>query len=99
MTATQQFLYQKLLLDKRAELTRAVGNKGGSLRLEGVRHADFLDQSAHENEAAVQVRLRQTGSRLLKAIDAALFRFERGTFGVCEVCAQPIPSARLNAVP
>ena len=99
MTARQHVQYQKLLLDKRAELTRAGGSKTGSLRQEGIRHADFLDQSAHAIEEAVQARLRQTDSRLLKAVDAALFRIERGTFGVCEVCTQPIPSARLNAVP
>ena len=99
MTARQHVQYQKLLLDKRSELTRAGGSKTGSLRQEGIRHADFLDQSAHAIEEAVQARLRQTDSRLLKAVDAALFRIERGTFGVCEVCTQPIPSARLNAVP
>lgn len=95
MTAGHLIQYQKLLLDKRAELTRAGGNTGRSVRPEGVRHADFVDQSAHESEAAVQVRLRQTDSRLLKAIDAALIRIERGTL----VCTQPIPSPRLNAVP
>ena len=99
MTARQHVQYQKLLLDKRAELTRAGGSKTSSLRQEGIRHADFLDQSAHAIEEAVQARLRQTDSRLLKAVDAALFRIERGTFGVCEGCTQPIPSARLNAVP
>ena len=99
MTAKHHVRYQKLLLDKRVELTRAGGNKAGSLRQEVVRHADFLDQSAQEIEAAVQVRLRQTDTRLLKAIDAALLRIERGTFGACEVCMQPIPSPRLNAVP
>jgi DnaK suppressor protein len=64
-----------------------------------VRLADFLDQSVHSVEESVQVRLRQTDSRLLKAIDAALDRVERGTFGVCEVCLQDIPTPRLNAVP
>ena len=99
MTAGHFLQYQKLLFDKRAELTRAGASKKGSLRQEDVRHADFVDYSAHAIEEAVQARLRQTDSRLLKAIDAALFRIERGTFGVCEVCTQPIPSARLNAIP
>lgn len=32
-------------------------------------------------------------------IDAALGRVEAGTYGTCEACGQPIPEARLEAVP
>jgi DnaK suppressor protein len=32
-------------------------------------------------------------------IDAALGRVDAGTYGICEVCQQPIPHARLEAVP
>jgi len=32
-------------------------------------------------------------------IDAALGRVDAGTYGTCEVCQQPIPHARLEAVP
>ncbi len=99
MTTRHHIQFKKRLLDKRTELIRVGDNKNGSNRLEAIRHADFVDRSAHSNEESVQVRLRQTDSRLLKAIDSALFRIERGTFGVCEVCAEPIPAVRLNAVP
>jgi RNA polymerase-binding transcription factor DksA len=33
------------------------------------------------------------------AIDAALERVDAGTYGTCEACQQPIPEARLDAVP
>jgi DnaK suppressor protein len=36
---------------------------------------------------------------LLLEIDAALQRVDHGTYGACETCAQPIPSARLRALP
>jgi len=32
-------------------------------------------------------------------IDAALVRVEAGTYGTCDACHQPIPEARLEAVP
>jgi len=99
MTAGHFRQYRKLLFDKRAELARTGAGKESSLRQEAVRHADFLDQSVHGIEESVQVRLRQTDHRLLKAIDAALYRVDRGTFGICGVCAEPIPAPRLNAVP
>jgi DnaK suppressor protein len=35
----------------------------------------------------------------LDEIDAAQARLEAGTFGVCEGCRQPIPLARLRAMP
>ncbi len=99
MTAKHLIPYQKLLLEKRAEVVRAGASKSSPAGLEAVRLPDFVDQSAHSLEESVQVRLRQTDSKLLKAIDAALNRIERGTFGVCEACQQEIPAPRLNAVP
>ena len=99
MTASPYAQYRKLLLDKRAELVRTGAGKESSLRQEAVRHADFVDQSVRAIEESVQVRLRQTDHRLLKAIDAALYRVDRGTFGICEICSEPIPAPRLNAVP
>ncbi|WP_047810752.1 TraR/DksA C4-type zinc finger protein [Desulfosporosinus acididurans] len=35
----------------------------------------------------------------IEAIDAALERFEKGTYGVCERCGQEIPYERLELVP
>ncbi len=35
----------------------------------------------------------------LKEIDHALERMENGSYGVCELCQQPIPPARLEALP
>lgn len=37
--------------------------------------------------------------RHLVAIDAALGRLDDGTYGVCVVCGQPIPPARLEVRP
>ncbi|MCC6327748.1 MAG: SpoIIE family protein phosphatase [Acidobacteria bacterium] len=38
-------------------------------------------------------------SRLLNEVDAALARFEKGTYGLCDVCHDPIESERLMADP
>jgi DnaK suppressor protein len=43
--------------------------------------------------------LRQAARRRLSEIDAALDRIARGTYGVCAVCGDPIPAARLAARP
>jgi DnaK suppressor protein len=35
----------------------------------------------------------------LAGIEAAMIRLKEGTYGICEVCGQPIPAARLEARP
>ena len=35
----------------------------------------------------------------LAGIEAGLLRLEQGIYGICEVCHQPIPAARLDARP
>jgi DnaK suppressor protein len=59
----------------------------------------LVDHATAALEAEVQVRLRQTDSKLLRAIDEALGRIEHNIFGVCQACMKPISAARLDAVP
>ncbi|HYO19142.1 MAG TPA: TraR/DksA C4-type zinc finger protein [Dermatophilaceae bacterium] len=35
----------------------------------------------------------------LAGIEAAIIRLQQGGYGICEVCHQPIPAARLDARP
>ncbi len=65
----------------------------------GTSHGDLIDQATADAEAELQVRVHHSDARLLRAIEEALGRIRRGTFGVCEVCEQPISKARLEAVP
>ena len=43
--------------------------------------------------------LIQAAQEHLAGIEAAAGRLQQGTYGICEVCAQPIPAARLEARP
>jgi DnaK suppressor protein len=45
------------------------------------------------------LELLQRDEATLAEIDEALDRVKAGTFGFCEGCEEPIPKARLNAVP
>ena len=45
------------------------------------------------------LELLQRDEATLTEIDDALGRVAAGTFGLCEGCEEPIPKARLNAVP
>lgn len=91
--------YKRLLLEKRHEVLAASGEVGVRVPAAGTPGGDPVDKANADAEAVLQIRLHHTDSRLLRAIEEALARIERGTFGVCETCRQPIASARLKAVP
>jgi DnaK suppressor protein len=91
--------YKTVLLAKKSELLNGKAGAEAPVPAAGVERGDVADQASAAAEADVQVRLRQTDSRLLRAIDEALARIERGTFGACASCGQPISAARLGAVP
>ena len=42
---------------------------------------------------------KQTDAKILQAIEEALWRIEKGTYGMCRDCGEPIAPARLNAIP
>ncbi len=50
-------------------------------------------------EKSVQRALYMAATTALAEIDAALDRMERGVYGQCVVCAQPISEDRLDVLP
>lgn len=97
MDSEQLFHYPGLLLAKRAEILARTSARGLSRPPEVSWRGDFVDQAGEEAEISMQMRLRETESRLLRAIDKALGRIQAGAYG--ERCGEPIPPARLEAVP
>ena len=99
MNARDLDRYKELLLAKRRELTTARVGTESPAPSAGGEKGDLVDHAAAALEADLQVRLRETDSKLLRAIEEALGRIERNTFGVCQACRKPISAARLDAVP
>ena len=91
--------YKGLLLEKQRELLSTQDDVGAQMPAAGGLEGDLIDQANADAEAELQIQLRQTNSRLLRAIEEALGRIRTGTFGVCQVCKRPIYKARLEAVP
>jgi phosphoserine phosphatase RsbU/P len=75
------------------------------MKLAPVPHVDSMlyDQLADRRErlqsASVQVGFDADFARLLGEVDAALMRFEKGIYGFCEECHDPIEPERLIADP
>ncbi len=91
--------YKELLLEKQRELSSVQGDSGARVPAAGGLEGDLIEQANADEEAELQIRLHQTDGRLLRAIEEAIARIRQGTYGVCEVCKQPISKARLEAVP
>jgi DnaK suppressor protein len=63
------------------------------------RQGDLADQASGNNEVHIQLKLKQTDAKILQAIEEALVRMDKGTYGICRDCGEPIAPARLNAIP
>ncbi len=90
--------YRESLLRKRAEILSS-----GGIRVlqseQNSRQGDLADQASGNNEVHIQLKLKQTDAKILQAIDEAMVRIDKRTFGVCRDCGGPIAQARLDAIP
>ena len=92
--------YKDALLKKRVEILGTGGIKPLQASMENnTRQGDMADQASGNNEVHIQLKLKQTDAKILQAIEEALERLQRGTYGVCRDCGEPIAAARLNAIP
>ncbi len=90
--------YKNLLLSKRQELSTGK-SLVNSISTAGELRGDPVDMATGKTDAATQIRLHQTDSKLLRAVEDALTRIRHKEFGICEECGQPISKARLEAMP
>src|SRR5437868_15225514 len=92
--------YKDALHKKRVEILGTGGIKPLQASMENnTRQGDMADQASGNNEVHIQLKLKQTDAKILQAIEEALWRIEKGTFGICRDCGEPIAPARLNAIP
>ena len=93
--------YRDALLRKRNELLGGTAAKPLQWTMENNsgRQGDMADQASGNNEVHIQLKLKQTDAKILQAIEEALFRMEKGIYGTCRDCGDPIAPARLEAIP
>lgn len=69
-----------------------------SLRDSSGEHS-MVDSGSDHAEREKTAQLTAAEQRLLESIEEALARIDRGQYGLCEDCGQPISPKRLLAVP
>jgi len=98
MRTTDVQKYRELLEKKRDELMAAAPVRTPASE-PGSKSGDWIDQSSQESDLHVRLALKQTDSKLLRAIEEAIHRVDQGTYGICMECENDIAAARLEAVP
>src|SRR4029453_17546311 len=93
--------YRDALLQKRAELEQTAGLRPIQTQIEhnNGRQGDMADQASGNKKGHINLRLKQTDAKSMKAIDEALQRIDKATFVICRDGGEPIAEARLNAIP
>jgi DnaK suppressor protein len=61
----------------------------------GKREEEATETLELEKRLTLENRIRQE----IAAVEHALGKFEKGTYGLCENCGQPIPPERLEVLP
>ncbi len=89
-----------LLVKRRDALRQALAGDLSLLKaLPEMTGGDVVDAALDAAQDEISSKLAEVESRELAQIENALERMRQGTYGLCEVCNNKIPLARLNALP
>jgi DnaK suppressor protein len=92
--------YKDALVRKRDEIVGTGGVKPLQASMENnTRQGDMADQATGNNEVHIALKLKATDAKILQAIEEALIRIDKGTYGICRDCGEPIAAPRLKAIP
>ena len=100
--------YRARLEEERLRLTHAVDflerENPGSLSDElgeiSIANENHLGDTATATfDRGLDQGLEEGAQQMLKDIEDALQKIEEGSYGVCEVCGEPIGAGRLSAIP
>lgn len=90
---------KQMLLKMKAEIVDQLVKKKSSLEEEKTIEIEDLDAIAEDRNREYEYLLTTMDTKKLKQIDEALTKIENKTYGVCEVCGEEIPVARLKILP
>ena len=100
MNKTHLKKFKKLLETKRAEIVKkAQQTLEQDMALDADDLPDEMDLASSEYLQSFEFRLRGREKSLLSKLDLALKKITDGTFGICEICEEPIGKKRLEARP
>ncbi len=93
-------IVKEALLQKRAEIARQQATQLSELYNPDKHHlADLEEMGSDTLDTDSLCAIVDLGSSTIEQIDAALLKLEDGSYGMCELCEEPIHPDRLEALP
>ncbi len=92
--------FKSLLLERKEQIIKnieSIQNEIASLR--GVDVNDEADYAAISTDRLIDDTITTKQQRELKEIEEALKKIEDGSYGICEMCEEPISIERLKVKP
>ncbi|MCD6453398.1 MAG: TraR/DksA C4-type zinc finger protein [Dehalococcoidales bacterium] len=92
------------LESERERLTREVEQLAANVRStdeqrEGSPFGKREEEASETSELETRLALEKRIKDKLAKVTSALAKFDQGTYGLCEICGQPIDPERLEALP
>jgi DnaK suppressor protein len=97
LTQSQLDEFQNKLLDRRVQIEKNL--TGTALELDGMRELELNDEGDHAATSAktiVDSAILVQQRKELNEIELALDKIKAGTYGICEMCEEPIGLPRLE---
>lgn len=95
--------YRALLDAEHTEVRHQLEESGANPDAESIDGMDldfgFADSAQATAERSRVIALVETLRERLVDIDIAIGKLDTSAFGLCEICSEPIPSERLEAIP
>jgi DnaK suppressor protein len=97
LTKEELEVFQDKLLNRKAQIEKNLA--GTALELDGMRELELNDEgdyAAASAETVVDSAILEQQRKELNEIELALDKIKEGTYGICEMCEEPIGRARLE---
>ena len=94
--------FKKRLLDLRSQVTRSYQGTAAEVKTpdQSTGYSQHqADQGTDDFDRTINMELTEKEVGLLRQIDRALEKIDEETYGICDLSGEPIPVARLEAVP
>lgn len=90
-------LFKKELISLKQYLIMQIYGKSNMFDSENSN--DIVDASSEFIDKNINYELTGKEAEILRKVDRALEKISEGTYGVCDITGEPIPFARLEAIP
>ena len=93
-------LFKEMLLEREKQILKNIDDN--SREIDGLKGAEASDDADHATinaDTAIEEALNLKQQKELKEIEYALFKIANHTYGICEMCEEPIGIERLKVKP